>query len=365
LVRIRSSANLRRAGGALVFGITLLFVWQAPADAHVAAPVKATNDRTEVIGLQPAVAGVRIRLVDGMTRLELRGPGHHIVVLGYEGEPYLRVDGRGVYENIRSPATYLDTSIKGGVPPPIADAKAAPQWRRIGDGPTVRWHDHALHVPPGMKLGLTRVSTWQRPITVDGRTVQIVGRITREHGRSRLPWLAIAAVVAIGTVVAARRRWAPAVLAVLAVVLVADATRIIGLVVYAPPWLVSRAKFLFDLSVLSIVGWGMAISAAVLVRRRRRFEAASAAMVAGAALALAGGVLEVGDLAAVVLRSSLSDALARAVVAVELGGGGGVAIASLLELRRVLSRSASSGSRSGSGPSPAGGTRTTSPSVPT
>jgi hypothetical protein len=348
----------------VVFGIALLFVWQAPADAHVAAPVKATNDRTEVLRLDPAVPGVRVRLVDGMTRLELRAPGHRVVVLGYEGEPYLRVDGRGVYENVRSPATYLNTSIKGAVPPPSADAKAKPTWKRLGDGPTVRWHDHALHVPPGMKLGLTTQSTWKRPITVDGRTVQIVGRITRHPGRSRLPWLGIAAVVALGTIVAARRRWAPAVLAVLAIVMVADAARIAGLVLYAPPWLVSRAKLLFDLSVLSIVGWGMAVSAAVLVRRRRRFEAASAAMLAGAALALAGGLLEVADLAAVVLRTSLSDALARAVVAVELGGGGGVAVASLLELRRVLSRPASRAPRSGTGPSPGDGTRTASPSAP-
>jgi hypothetical protein len=350
--------------GTVVFGIVLVFVWPTPADAHVAAPVKATNDRTEVLRLQPDVDGVRVRLVDGMTRLEVRAPGHLVVVLGYEGEPYLRVDGRGVYENVRSPATYLNTSITGAVPPPIADAKAAPRWKRIGDGPTVRWHDHALHVPPGMKLGLTKQSTWERPITVDGRTVQIVGRITREPGRSRLPWLGLAAAVAIGTVVAARRRWAPAVLAVLAVVVVADAARVAGLVLYAPPWLVSRARFLFDLSVLSIVGWGMAISAAVLVRRGRRFEAASAAMLGGAALAIAGGVLEVADLGAVVLRSSLSDALARAVVAIELGGGAGVALASLLELRRVLSRSASRGSRSGTGPSPGGGRRTASPSAP-
>jgi hypothetical protein len=355
---------LRRLGGTLVFGIALVFVWQSPADAHVAAPVKATNDRTEVLRLEPAVAGVRVRLVDGMTRLELRAPGHRIVVVGYEGEPYLRVDERGVYENLRSPATYLNTSIKGAVPPAVADAKAAPKWRRIGDGPTVRWHDHALHVPPGMKLGLTRLSSWERPITVDGRTVQIVGRITREPGRSRLPWLAIAVLIAIGAVLMARRSWARTVLALLAIVIVADAARVAGLVLYAPPWLVSRAKFLFDLSVLSIVGWGMAVSAAVLVRRKRRFEAASAAMLAGAALALAGGALEVGDLAAVVLRSSLSDALARVVVAVELGGGAGVAIASLLELRRVLSRPASSGSRSGSAPSRADGTRTTLPAGP-
>ncbi|MEA3055645.1 MAG: dye decolorizing peroxidase, partial [Actinomycetota bacterium] len=261
--------------GTLVFGIALLFVWQSPADAHVAAPVKATNDRTEVLRLEPQVAGVRVRLVDGATRLELRASRHRVVVLGYQGEPYLRIDDRGVYENVRSPATYLNTSIKGALPPAIADPKAAPRWERVGDGPAVRWHDHALHVPPGMKLRLTRVSTWQRPITVDGRTVQIVGRITRESGRSRLPWLAVAALVAIGTIVAARRRWAPAVLAVLAIVMVADAARVAGLVLYAPPWLVSRARFLFDLSVLSIVGWGLAVSAAVLVRRRRPFEAAS------------------------------------------------------------------------------------------
>ena len=67
-------------------------------------------------------------------------------MLGYDHEPYLRVGRRGVFENTRSPATYLNRSTTiSGRPPASADASAAPVWRRISSGTTARWHDHRAH----------------------------------------------------------------------------------------------------------------------------------------------------------------------------------------------------------------------------
>lgn len=324
------------AGVALV--VVVLLATAAPASAHGGTAVQASSYRTELIGVDPAVPGVRVRLVDGDTRLELDAGDHEVVVLGYEDEPYLRIGPDGVFQNLRSPSTYLNQSITGNAPPADADSEAEPDWERIGDGPKVRWHDHALHVPPGMASGLRSSSDWSRPIEVDGERVLVNGRIVTLPGESRLPWMALAALLAVAVIVGARVAWKPVLVAALALAVAADAARVYGLVWGAPTWLVSRWRVFTDVANLSIVGWGMAIAAVVLLARARRLEAAAAAAMSGCVLAVAGGLLELGDLAAGDLATATPDVVARAVVAVVLGLGLGVMVSAALELARPRRR---------------------------
>lgn len=319
---------------AVVALVVVLLATAAPASAHGGKAAKASSYRTELIGIDPAVPGVTVRLVDGATRLELDAGDHEVVVLGYEDEPYLRIGPDGVFQNQRSPSTYLNQSITGNAPPADADSTAEPDWARIGAGPTVRWHDHALHVPPGMTTGLRTSSDWSRSIEVDGERVQVKGRIVTLPGESRLPWMALAALLAVAVIVGARLAWKPVLVAALALLVVADAARIYGLVWGAPTWLVSRWRLFTDVANLSIVGWGMAIAAVVLLAKRRRLEAAAAAAMSGCVLAVAGGLLELGDLAAGNLETAVPDVLARAVVAIVLGVGLGVMVSAALELAR-------------------------------
>jgi hypothetical protein len=62
----------------------------------------------------PATQGLSVTVLDYDDRLQLRNEtGEPLVVLGYEGEPYLVFrDGR-VYRNTRSPATYLNETASG------------------------------------------------------------------------------------------------------------------------------------------------------------------------------------------------------------------------------------------------------------
>ncbi|MEA3020717.1 MAG: hypothetical protein QOI47_2241 [Actinomycetota bacterium] len=353
----------RAVAFASVVTCTLLAI-ASPASAHSGKALKASNNRTELVGLVPAVKGVTVRLIDADTRIELDCGTHRVVVLGYDGEPYLRVDREGVFENLRSPATYLNTSLTGSVPPTITNPAAAPVWRRVGDGPVVRWHDHALHVPPGQKLGARKISTWERPLKIDDATAVIRGRIVTLPARSRAPWLVLGAALTLLVLAGAHLRWRSVMIACFAVLVVADGARIVGLVAYTPTWLVPRWRVILDASTLSIIGWGMAIAGTVLLAKRRRFEAAAAAVVSGGVLAVAGGVLELRDLSAAVLGTSLPDVVARAVVAIVLGVGVGTSIAGALALRQGLSTPARPAPRSDSGPSPEGGTRTMSPSAP-
>ncbi|BCJ58233.1 hypothetical protein [Micromonospora endophytica] len=135
--------RLTRAGLLLAGTIAALLTTAAPAAAHGADAPNGSDYRTEVTAVTPADGQLRVRVVEAGARLELTNTGSEPVeVIGYSGEPYLRVGPDGVFENTRSPATYLNRTIAGDtVLPAEVDPAAAPNWRRVDDGPTARWHD--------------------------------------------------------------------------------------------------------------------------------------------------------------------------------------------------------------------------------
>ena len=72
-------------------------------------------------------------------------------MLGYDDEPYLRVGPHGVFENTRSPATYLNRSTTiTGTPPQSADVeRGARVAHGSSSGTTASWHDHRAHFMGG------------------------------------------------------------------------------------------------------------------------------------------------------------------------------------------------------------------------
>ena len=73
-------------------------------------------------------------------------PAAPVEVLGYDGEPYLSVRPDGVYENVHSPAVYLNATLAGTATlPPEADATLPPSWRKVSSSPVARWHDARTH----------------------------------------------------------------------------------------------------------------------------------------------------------------------------------------------------------------------------
>ena len=58
----------------------------------------------------------------------------------------------GVFQNRRSPATYLNADRQGTrAIPPEADPTAEPEWEQISTGQVARWHDHRTHWMGGLK----------------------------------------------------------------------------------------------------------------------------------------------------------------------------------------------------------------------
>lgn len=180
----------------------------SPAGAD---PARPTNYRSEVTRLDPPTDAVAVDVIGGDAFLRIRVErGHEATVLGYSGEPYVRILADGTVEqNERSPAVRLNTDryARVGSQDDLTDEEIRamePDWRRVGGDGTFVWHDHNSHwmstaLPPqleGRQSGVV-FEDWVVPIEVDGVATNVHGMLHRDAPPSTLPWLALAAVVAV------------------------------------------------------------------------------------------------------------------------------------------------------------------------
>lgn len=332
----RSPAHRGRAAvarclvGLTVAGVVLMAT-AGPAAAHGLGGPGATDQRVEVSGVRPELTGVRVRTIDLGTRIEVTNRGRAaIVVLGYEGEPYLRVGPRGVEVNRRSPATFLNrTATPSARPPRRLDASAAPEWSRIATTPTARWHDHRAH---WMGRGPVRDLAWSIPLRSARGAAEIRGTITPEAAPSPWPWITIALGLLVVLVLGGRtRRWPTALACGLALLAASETVHLAGA---WGIWTTSVPRRLLG-AAPSIVAVATCIGAlALLAARRSRPDAATPlALLAGVFTALAGGLADLPTVTHAIVPSTLGPGTVRATVAIALGAGAGVSVVAAAHLR--------------------------------
>jgi hypothetical protein len=169
---------VRRSLALLLLALAMAVLAPSRALAHAgnSAPV-ATSYQAKVAQTPP---GLEAKVVDGDQQLWLRAaPTLTVVVTGLRGEPYLRFDQGGVWENQNSPTTYLNKS-RPQVPPRGAVPGAPPRWKRVSTGHTFRWHEDRLHsLAATARGGAARfVGTWNVPVTMGGKPAHITGGLS-------------------------------------------------------------------------------------------------------------------------------------------------------------------------------------------
>ena len=301
-----------------------ILVPATPAFAHGGDTPDATAYRTSVTGISTPQNGLKIRTVEAGARLELSNrTGHSVEILGYAGEPYLDVRPDGTYQNVNSPATYLNETLAGDTAvPATADPTAPPSWRRLSRSTTVRWHDRRTHwltagrppaaaADPGREH---RLRDWTVPLRVQVTTFEVRGTLDWVPPPRAWLWWAGAGLLAVTAAFAARRRPGPvALIGGLAPLGYAVLRAVDGGT--APP-------------VLILTGL---VGLAAVWRHPPFYLALSEAVVA-----LFGGFAEIGVLGAAVVPAAGPAWLTRALVIGALGIGAGLALTGVLRLRAAL-----------------------------
>jgi hypothetical protein len=165
------------------------------ADAHVRTGLVAVDNRASVSPLPTpfrSALAVRVYPSDQALGVTLR-PGHTAIVLGYTGEPFLRLGDSGVEVDGTSPTADAAGLARSG----------AAGWQRRSRGRTVIWHDARVR---GLPATIER-RRWSIPLVVDGRRVRLEGEVWRVGRPSPWPWLSLMVpFAAIAVFIIARRR---------------------------------------------------------------------------------------------------------------------------------------------------------------
>jgi hypothetical protein len=297
----------RRAAAGLLLGLLLVVVGAAPAGAITPRP---TDDRSRVTGIDPGGV-VAARVIGGDSLVEITvDRGHEVVVLGYGGEPYLRVQPDGTVQiNRRSAAVALNRTRDGDAATLAAPVTTDVDWQPHGGGGVVAWHDHRIHVAEGVEV--TAPIEWKIPMTVDGSAGAVDGRLERLASPSPLP--ALVGAIALAAVIWLLGRGRPTVAIVVALGLAGVIAGATGFAEWhSLPTTVARNAGLFLLP-LAALG---AVAVGALSRHRTVRLVAMAASVS----LLAGWIaFRWSILTRAVLVSDLAPALDRTALAVVLG----------------------------------------------
>jgi hypothetical protein len=174
---------LRRTAAAAAAAVALVLAGAAAAHGPTAT---RGGYISHISALEPGVLGVLVNVIGTDDWLRLSNySGKEVVILGYQGEPYLRFERKGgVFQNVRSPAVYVNRfRDMRGIPPATADPNAEPTWRKIADGASYRWRDHRIYwvrsePPPGVQANpdqIQHVFSWRVPGHADGKRFAITG----------------------------------------------------------------------------------------------------------------------------------------------------------------------------------------------
>lgn len=335
---------------AAVAGVVLAFlaVGATPASAHTISGPKPMNYRSHVVSITPPVPGLSARAVDLGNKFELTNRSStEVTVLGYESEPYLRIGPNGVFENLHSQATYINRTRQGGTVPVGVDTSptATPDWKKISDGHSWRWHDHRIHwmggqPPPQVTAAPDKFQELSRQNVVldrNGERVAISVELDWVPGPSGLPWAApLAVLFAVGVIGAVSpKRWR--LLAVLiGVLVVSDMAHSIGFEIPRPGGNLTKTAQFFTGSFVSIAVWIAAIPTMIALTRRR-IEALYGVVFVALLVALIGGATDLSAL----WKSQLPDVgppwLTRVEVVIALGLGGGIVVGAFIRMIRTRS----------------------------
>jgi hypothetical protein len=193
-----------RSVGLLVLVALLPFLLSAsPAHGHEASS-HDFESIPEAIDPPALGTGIGFEMLDYDARLVLRNDsGRSVVVMGYEGEPYARLDpDGGVYLNSRSPAFYLNQDRYARTPvDPSADPSAAPEWVREADDGTLIWYDRRSHTMSSARPASVEdpaepqvLRDYRIPLEIDGEPAALKGTLYWS-GQSEFPMAIVAGLL--------------------------------------------------------------------------------------------------------------------------------------------------------------------------
>lgn len=320
---------------ALGLAAAMLVIAAVPARAHAGGGAEPSNHQVEVTSRPAGSLGVELGAGGQWIRVTRRTEAT-VTVLGYAGEPSLRIGADGVAVN-RHSTVAADNSRLSSVPVQL-DPSAPPQWVAVSSDDSIAWSDDRL--TPGS--GGDTNATWTIPVRVENDPAAIGGTRTYVPAPSPWPWVGglLASTLAVAALGWLSRPYRPAAVALA----LGGAANAAHLVVGAlGPHKGSAVSAWGAALGLGLLCWPLVVVGVVAALRRGE-HADFALAVAGAVLAVVTGPGDLGVLWHSQLPFPGPPALERALVVTAFGAGIGLVAAGIRMLRATPPREEAGGS---------------------
>ena len=165
----------------------LMTSWTATAAiAQDRSLLETTQYRSTITAVEPSIPGLDLAVIETGALTVTSHIDETVIVIGYEGEAYLRITPAGVEENVAALSSSVNGSLVEDQSQPSEQASGPHEdWRPVSDKPTVTYHDHRTHwmaeqPPPDVAADPGhphKVFDWTVPLTVDGEPVAVQGTL--------------------------------------------------------------------------------------------------------------------------------------------------------------------------------------------
>lgn len=181
--------RLVRLIAATLLGVAAIVASAGPSAGHEEVPgVSAVID--SITPSLPAGVRVEARISVADQLLVSNTTAEDVIVVGEQGEPFLRIGPQGAFANLRSATWYRSNDPTGLVKPPdTVDPAAAPEWARATTEPAWGWFDHRLH--RDRLTGAPAVKDRDTPVVLEEWTVPLrygaVEHVVKGHRQYKFP----------------------------------------------------------------------------------------------------------------------------------------------------------------------------------
>ncbi len=332
---------MRRA--LVIAGATIALLSVAPpAEAHTVTGVEPTNYASRILAVRPSVPGLSLRLLDLGRRVEVRNrTDEDVVVIGYYGEPYLRVGPAGAFENRTSPTrrqnrvSTVTTATTTPATPAAADLEVPPSWRRIRGEPVVRWADQRTRYEGPRLSGPKRnIGGWNLVLRRGETDISVSGLLTYVPGQSPLPWVVLTlALAALATAAAWTKQWGRWLSVALGVLLASDMIHTFGSAAATYESLAAQMARVLLAGLVTTLAWIIGVAAIPSLQRNHEGGLVTAGGV-GLVIGAFSGITDLGVFANSQVPSVFPAVAARISVALALGLGVGLVAAAIAVIAR-------------------------------
>jgi|GEM_PF-3057127 hypothetical protein len=180
------------------------------ASAHGVGGIEPSETKTNILSVIPASDLFRAESIENGDRFKItRTSDADVTVLGVDDEPYILLNDKGTFVNMKSATrlinkstdvNYSKTISKEDFEKTSADPNQVPDWDQVNSSQSYAWHDHRTHYMGTVPSGIANLGSSTLKVKANNITHVITVEFLAKNSSQKfiLPVVLFALLIALG-----------------------------------------------------------------------------------------------------------------------------------------------------------------------